>query len=342
MPDANAYLGRLEAKVAEQLKAQRPGYLLGAGSSFLSGQGYPLAIQLWDRIKDRIEQTDKRAEIQAKLDAGAQGIEQALDLLDDGNPDGGEHRLLVTEAIAGLFCTLSPPLEQHASFIARLSGRSLPALKVFSLNYDPLIERAAEHACVGLCDGFAGHEHAYFAPAMFDERIGFIRGTHRGKQFDETRKPVHLLKLHGSLGWYECRTRGIRRCGFSAAIPAATRRLMVPPQRRKANDTMTHPYAALWSAFRGSLGQSAAPINRLISIGYGFADEHVNAVIEAALARSNFTLLIFTKALSDVAWARWSTKHSVIIVTEDRSSLKGETGPGHGDLWSFERLAGEV
>jgi len=80
----------------------------------------------------------------------------------------------------------------------------------------------------------------------------------------------------------------------------------------------------------------------LISIGYGFADEHVNAVIEAALARSNFTLLIFTKALSDAVWARWSTKHNVIIVTEDRSSLKGETGPGHGDLWSFERLAGEV
>lgn len=117
---------------------------------------------------------------------------------------------------------------------------------------------------------------------------------------------------------------------------------MVPPQRRKANDTMTHPYAALWSAFRGSLGQNAAPINRLICIGYGFADEHVNAVIDAALARSNFTLLIFSKTLSDKAWSRWSRKPNVIVVTEDRSSLKSEIGPGHDDLWSFERLAGEV
>ena len=105
---------------------------------------------------------------------------------------------------------------------------------------------------------------------------------------------------------------------------------------------MNPPYSALWSTFRGCLGHNAAPINRLVCIGYGFADEHVNVVIEAALARTDFTVLIFTKALSAPAWTRWSPKTNVIVVTETQCSLKGIAGPGHTDLWSFERLAKEV
>lgn len=117
---------------------------------------------------------------------------------------------------------------------------------------------------------------------------------------------------------------------------------MIPPQRRKAVDTMLPPYSALWSTFRGCLAHNAAPINRLVCIGYGFADEHVNAVIEAALARSDLTVLIFAKSLGPLAWARWSVKPNVIVVTEAQCSVKGLIGPGHVDLWSFERLAKEI
>ena len=333
---------RLEAKVTEQLRSQRVGYLLGAGSSYLDGHGYPLAFQLWDLIKDRITDTDRRDEIQAKLDGGANGLEHALDLLDDGHAIEGPHRHLVTAAISELFQPLAPPLDVHIEFVRRISQRAAPAVKVFSLNYDPLVERAAERAMVRLCDGFVGHEHAYFDPAIFEERIGRIRGSHKGKQFDETTKPVHLLKLHGSLGWYECTSHGVRRCAFASVIPETTKRLMIPPQRRKASDTMSPPYASLWSALRGSLGQDAVPINRLVCIGYGFMDEHVNTLIEGALARTDFTLIIFTKTLTDVAWDRWRVKRNVVIVTEARCSIYGEVGPGHTDLWSFERLSREV
>jgi len=83
MAAASDFTTELEAKVAQQLKSQRVGYLLGAGSSYLDGNGYPLADQLWDRIKDKIVDAAKRDEIQAKLNDGANGIEHALDLLDD-------------------------------------------------------------------------------------------------------------------------------------------------------------------------------------------------------------------------------------------------------------------
>lgn len=342
MNRASEFTAEIEGKVAQQLKSQRVGYLLGAGSSYLNSHGYPLAFQLWDKIKDAITDTAKRQEIQNKLDGGANGIEQALDLLDDGGASDTPYRHLVTSAIADLFMPMSPPLDLHSEFVRRIALRAAPSVKVFSLNYDPLIERAAAMTRVRLIDGYLGAEHCYFDPAAFEERIGRIRGSYKAKQFEETVKPIHLLKLHGSLGWYECPTNGVRRCGFSEGPPANTKRLMIPPQRRKAADTMNPPYSALWSAFRGALGQNATPINRLVCIGYGFADEHVNTIIDSALARTDFTVLIFTKALADSAWNRWSTKTNAIVVTEDRCALKGEIGPGHANLWSFERLAKEI
>ena len=342
MLSASDFTARLEAKVAEQFRGQRVGYLLGAGSSYLDGTGYPLAFDLWDRIRSGITDVARRAEIQSVLDLRSLGIEDALDQLDNGLVVEGPHRHLVTDAIAELFLTISLTSDAHVEFVRRLSKKGSPGIKVFSLNYDPLLERAAEAVRVRLCDGFAGHEHAYFDGTMFDERIGRIRGSHRGRQFDETTRPVHLLKLHGSLGWYECPSAGVRRCAFASAIPTATKRLMIPPQRRKASDTMTPPYSTLWSSFRGSLGQDSVPLNRLVCFGYGFMDEHVNSVIEGALARSDFSVLIFTKALTDSAWNRWSAKTNTVVVTEGRCSIKSEIGPGHADLWNFETLAYKV
>ncbi len=342
MAEPADFTAELEMKVAQQLHSQRVGYLLGAGSSYLNGSGYPFAFDLWDLIKTSISDTAKRDAIQAKLDGGASGIEQALDLLDDGGANDTPYRHLVTAALADLFMTKTPSLDHHREFVRRITQRADPHVKVFSLNYDPLIERSATSERVRVVDGFLGPEHSYFDASVFEERIGLIRGTHKGRQFDETVKPIHLLKLHGSLGWYECPTNGVRRCSFDLPPPQSAKRLMVPPQRRKASDTMLPPYSALWSTFRGCLGHNSAPVNRLVCIGYGFADEHVNAIIEAALVRTDFTLLIFAKALANAAWSRWSAKANAIVVTETQCSLKGQIGMGHPDLWSFERLAKEV
>lgn len=315
--------------------------MLGAGSSYLDGNGYPLTASLWGLIQDRISDHTIRGEIQAKLDAGAAGIEQALDLLDRGLPVGGPHRHAVTQAISEHFITIRPSVELHVEFLKRIAGRGDSA-KVFSLNYDPLVERAADVGRIRLMDGFLGHEQMFFAPSVFQERIGQIRGTFRTRAFDETVRPITFYKLHGSLGWYECPVLGVRRCNYATQIPVGTKRLMIPPQYRKATDTMQPPYAALWSAFRGALSQDARPVNRLVCIGYGFMDEHVNAVIENGLARTDFTLVILTKSLQDTAWSRWSVLANTIIVTESRCSLRGTNGPGHADFWSFERICKEV
>lgn len=343
MSDTSDFHSELEHAVREQLRSQRVGYLLGAGSSYLGGNGYPLAAELWDCIAKSLDE-HARADIQKKLDGGATGIEEALDQLDDGGATETEHRREVTKAIAEDFRSrcLNHALDAHIRFVQRLAGRSDRPICVYSLNYDSLVEHAADQARVRLTDGFLGTEHAFFDGSSFGEAPYLARGTHKGRQLDPARRPIQLLKLHGSLGWYEDEHKVARRCAHSASPPEGSRLLMVPPQRRKAAETTHAPYSALWSRFRGSLAHDERPLNRLACFGYGFADHHVNEVIEPALARSDFTLLIFAKFLTDEAWQRWSPHKNSIVITEDRCSLYGTTGPGHADLWDFQRIAKEV
>ncbi len=117
---------------------------------------------------------------------------------------------------------------------------------------------------------------------------------------------------------------------------------MIPPQHRKATDTMTPPYAQLWSEFRGMLRQGPILINRVVSVGYGMRDEHVNAVIENGLARENFNLVVLARDLGPDSFARWSKWKNAIVVTNNCCSMNGEIGPGHPDLWSFERISKEA
>ena len=180
MTNKSNFIKKLEAKVAEQLRSQRVAYLLGAGSSYLDNKGYPLSFELWDLIKNKITDNQKRNDIQTTLDGGAKGIEHALDLLDDGGANDTPYRHLVTTAIAELFLPKNPDLDLHIEFVRRLSHRPSASVKVFNLNYDPLVERAAEAAKVRLSDGFLGVENAFFDPAVFQERIGQIRGSHKG------------------------------------------------------------------------------------------------------------------------------------------------------------------
>lgn len=340
---SNSFLSRLETKVAQHLCAQNVGYLLGAGASYLDGRGYPLAGQLWTLIKDNVP-SKERGEIQAKLDAGADGIENALDLLDDGGAVERPHRHLVTEAIARHLLTLTPPLDAHMSFVSRLQARAEPWTPIFCLNYDGLVEVAADRKRVRLIDGFLGCREPYFEPHTFQERHGLTHRGPRKPQVDWLRGILHLYKLHGSLGWFDFGASDVRRLNFDAVTPTDAKRLMIPPQHRKATDTTTPPYSALWSDFRAWLCHGPQPklLNRLVAIGYGMRDEHLNAIVENALARTNFTLLVFAYELRDAVFERWSAKKNVILVTSNRCSLYKEVGAGHPDLWNFTHLSQSI
>lgn len=332
---------RLLAKLREQVRGRRTGFLLGAGASFLGGAGYPLARSLWPAIKGKMTAGDRRR-IEQGLTRGAENLEQALDALDRGKGDPViRHR--VTDAIATAFRSRRPPLDHHRQFVSRLAGRNERRVPVFTPNYDPLLELAADTEQKHLVDGFSGTVEAYFNPWSFSDYRGSFELRRNRPTFAPLRGIINLYKLHGSLGWYFDPQECVRRIRPDMRCPDGWSRLMIPPQNRKAADTGNTPYAFIWSEFRAHLTNDASRLlNRLVCSGYGFGDEHVNAIVNPALARRNFTLVVLAKSLPDRSFKSLLAHDNVLVATETRSSLYGEEGPGMVDAWSFEWLTREV
>ena len=336
-----AFEERFRDKISQQIHAKEVGFLLGAGASFLDGKGYPLASGLWNAVRAGVSEDD-RALIEAEVVRRGCGLEEALDALDDGSVPRLQLRHRVAEAIANHFRLLTPPLDDHRSFVKGLSKRRERRVRVFSLNYDPLVENAADHEHVQLSDGFSGCNNFYFDPKSFELTVGVLSRRRRHAVSDPIRGVLNLYKLHGSMGWFEDGNM-IRRCGPQNPIPDGAALLMIPPHYRKAQDTGMPPYSMLWSEFRGILNNDRLRLlNRLVCVGYALGDTHVNPILEAALVRRDFTMLVLARDLPDATFDHWKTFANVIIATERKSVLYREVGPGLPEVWSFKWLAQEV
>jgi hypothetical protein len=342
MKSADNFLARVISKVTEQIHGRKAGFLLGAGTSYLNGQGYPLAHDIWPVIRPYMS-VDDQQRIEKQFEAGCANLEDALDGLDIHPNQEFSLRHSVSRAIVESFKHADPPSFFHQKFVKGLSSRPESKIHVFTLNYDPMVESAADQECTLLVDGFSGTLNCYFKPTCFEEYHGIPVCRRNRRMAIQMRGTINLYKLHGSLGWYLDADKIVRRKDKHFDAPKDWLPVMIPPQRRKASDTGYTPYAVLWSEFRGLLANDASRLlNRLICVGYAMGDGHVNAIIQAGLARPHFTLVILTKRLADEVFDRWSNCANTIIVTENACSFYGERGPGTAKEWSFEWLSEEV
>jgi hypothetical protein len=167
---------------------------------------------------------------------------------------------------------------------------NLKRVNVFTLNYDTLVEQAADAEGVVILDGFVGTQRRIFRPESYEQDLYFPAETTEGRvhRFDRV---LHLYKLHGSITWTACEPTladpyGVQSGAFN---PEGTQPLLIYPTPAKYGETLGMPYSELFRRFAGSL---VRPQSVLFVIGYGFGDEHVNAIIRQALAVPSFTLVI--------------------------------------------------
>lgn len=342
MARTQTFEARLLNKVHEQVTGRNTGFLLGAGASYLNGRGYPLASGLWPAIRDRTCGDDQRI-VDDRVAGGCATLEEALDTIDQGRTDDLDLRHRITAVIAEVFAKKGVPMDFHRSLAVRLASRQEKRVPVFTLNYDSLLEQASDAEQLTLLDGFCGTVESYFHPVCFIDFRGHYE-SRRGRTVSVPyRGVINLYKLHGSLGWYVDQDSNLKRIRPDMPCPNGWRHLMIPPQNRKAADTGITPYATLWSELRAYLANDKSRLlNRLVCVGYGFGDGHVNAMLDAALQREHFTLIVLTRALSDQAFNKYAASAKALVVSETRSSLYGEQGPGLANAWSFEWLSKEV
>ena len=213
----------------------------------------------------------------------------------------------------------SLPHDDFAGWVRR-AGRVVP-LEVFTTNYDVLFERALERARVPFYDGFVGG----YEPFFYGESL-------EREELLPSDKWVRLWKIHGSVNW-----RLVKRSGREGVIrvqPTGTGE-MIFPSHRKYDESRKQPYTALMDRLGQVLSRDHA---LLISCGYSFGDEHINALIFSVLENrrtSNMIVLQFGDLSVEHPLVKWGKERKNFMVL-------GANGGVIGGRWGTWRLLNPV
>ena len=317
-------------ELRKQLDSSRQNWLFGAGISYESN--IPLMYPLTERVKNIISEStnDKDIEIFTLLTAELQErshIEHYLSHIGDlialsdrsrtqsatlGSKSFTKEELLnlYRLIIAGIGDTirygysnisgekigsfLDPivEIEHHINFVKAINSNrsnllSRSKLTFFSTNYDTLLEDALGLEKFTVVDGFSGGAIAYWNPQF---------------EFQEANSMPNrclLYKLHGSIDWHRDEMKGLVRARYGTKYLANKSEIMIYPQATKYVETQKDPFSYLFNGFRNALNSNDD--NVLITCGYSFGDDHINAEIETALSSRNnrTTLIAFAQEDSD-------------------------------------------
>jgi len=155
----------------------------------------------------------------------------------------------------------------HDSFCewVRKINRIVP-IEIFTTNYDILFERAFESQRIPLFDGFVGALRPFFYPECLDSEA-LLPNV----------KWLRLWKLHGSVTWHrEDRPEGKR---VFRAEPTATGE-MILPSHWKYDESRKQPFVAYMERLTKVVNTEHS---LLITCGYRFGDDHINAILFEAL-----------------------------------------------------------
>ena len=211
-------------------------------------------------------------------------------------------------------CSLTlPPLATagpsgHHALIAKLVARdpTLGRAHVFTVNYDLLLEAAADDLGVRYSTGFIGTVEPKFDSSAYALDLYYPGEVAEGRvqRFD---KFFHLYKLHGSVDWRRKRDGELVRVDsrslahwtdWQALVDDekldylcndAEDAIAILPTESKYLQSIGMPYAHLFRALDVRL---KTPQTFLLILGYGFGDEHINRIIDEALTNPSLVVLV--------------------------------------------------
>lgn len=200
---------------------------------------------------------------------------------------------------------LQDPLRHHRVFFQKLLRArrlGLPRLRIFTTNYDLVIEKALDDSRIAYFDGFIGTLDRRFHPESFGQDL-YLPTETGDRRLLRVQDVVYLYKLHGSIAWRAKSPTGGGPKEVVESHPAASFQgdelALIFPTPQKEADSLGYPYSALFRSFSECL---QAEDGALITIGYGFADDHINRLIYQALGNPSFQLFVVVPS-GVVHWA---------------------------------------
>jgi hypothetical protein len=276
-----------------------------------------------------------------QLAAGA-GLESALDALTEDSELindivavtaeflGAAEREVLGEILAGQRRLALAELMPHVTFAADA--------QIITTNYDRIIELTVELAGLALDCSFPGAHACPFNPeashaSMRSEIVK--RGRSASLRY---RRHVRLWKPHGSLDWYE-------RDGAPLRTPYAVtlERLMIVPGSSKYLRGYNPPF----DRHREQANHAIDGAARLLTIGYGFNDPHLQTHMAPRIS-SGVPTLMLTRTLSATARRLAATGPGVIAIERRPEGGTLIHMPGERrkvpdlDLWTLAGFIDEV
>lgn len=216
-------------------------------------------------------------------------------------------------------------LTAHEVLLAKLVARDPKQgrARIFTTNYDLLIENAADRLGVVYSDGFVGTVARHFNPAAYDVDFHYSGRDPEG-HVRRYGKVLQLFKLHGSINWRKTQTDAQNPYGitfqagplpiqkqvieerksktrpdsFERAL-TAERSLAILPTSAKYGESLTMPFAHMFRSLGETLRE---PQTVLFVLGYSGWDSHINRIIDDALTNPGFICVIVDPVASP--WAR--------------------------------------
>lgn len=244
---------------------------------------------------------------------------------------------------------LSNKYHFHEKFVKALLQRplNLKRANIFTLNYDLAFEYAFDKLGVFYIDGFAGFHKRYFKPETFEYDIFYPGSTTAGK-VQRIEKVVRYFKLHGSISWINSEKRDANNLYGIEELPIPLieksnkkGETIIYPSAVKKSYTLDFPYSELFRQFASTISHSQSV---LVTVGYAFADEHINDIIFQALSNPSFTLIILAYSSNSEIERIKKLNDSRIIILEgnyisDFIVLADKIMPDFYDIKTKEKVA---
>ena len=159
---------------------------------------------------------------------------------------------------------------------------------VITTNYDLLIEYACELGDVFYTDTYAGKIVAEFSPEK--ARSEMIKEVQRGrKSYNTYYNYVELYKPHGSINWKNVDNHNYRINHKTCGVPC----LITPGSNKYLKG-----YASPFDYHINKMGENIDNSKKIVFIGYGFNDNHLETHLNNA-CNLNKPMLIITRTLSE-------------------------------------------
>jgi hypothetical protein len=159
--------------------------------------------------------------------------------------------------------------------IEKFSNPHPQMINIVTTNYDMILEYVLAINKFNFTDGFSGQTLSVFNEGNFKEK-----------------NIVNLLKVHGSLKWFEINEEIICMSDMTAINDEELNPLIISPSTQKYEEAYKEPFRTLISKSDNIINNSKS----FLVIGFGFNDDHLTPKIDKKIKEETPIVILVKKA----------------------------------------------